>query len=74
MTAPPADTRKALTGAILWLLFTAIVTAFVFIRADEKEENRTFYLLAGVVAAIATVMNAINAWKAYRQHKASPGS
>ena len=37
------------------------------------EDNRTFYLLAGVVAAFATVMNAINAWKAYRQHKASPG-
>jgi hypothetical protein len=73
MTAPPPDPKKPLTGAILWLVVTAIVTAFMFFRAAENEEKRTFYLVMGVVGVIATTVNAHSAWQAYRQQKSPPG-
>jgi hypothetical protein len=75
-TAPPDPenfARKQFMSAMLWVVLSAAIAVVVFLRAAEpNQDKKNFYLLAGVVAAIAAIMNGYSAWQAYKKWKSPP--
>ena len=79
MTTPPTDSgaeaRKQLTSGLLWTVVAAAVAVVVFIKAAEPDnEKRTFYIIAGVIAVLAVIMNGYSAWLAYKRSKSPPSA
>lgn len=76
MTTPTPETPRGsqLSSAIIWSLGALVVAIFAFVRAGQLEDKRTFYLIAGVVAAILAVVNGYSAWQAYQQSRTPPAA
>jgi hypothetical protein len=72
-TPPPAPkdaAKKELTNAVIWTVLAAAFAVFMFVRsADEGNEKKNFYLLAGGIGAVVTAVNGYNAWVLYQKSK-----
>jgi len=72
---PPLSPQKRFQSALIWTVIAAVAAVLVFLRAAQPDnEKRDFYLLAGAVAVIATIVNGYYAWVAYQQSKSPPGA
>jgi membrane protein DedA with SNARE-associated domain len=71
---PPDASRNELTSALVWAFGAAVVAVFAFFRAGQLEEKRTFYLIAGAVAAVIAVVNGYSAWVTYKKAKTPPAA
>ncbi|HEY1191295.1 MAG TPA: hypothetical protein VGE74_26915 [Gemmata sp.] len=74
MSAPdPKDeaAKKEQSNTIIWALVSAAVAIGLFLYTGriEPEKQKTYYILAGLAAAVAAV-NGYSAWALYK--KANP--
>lgn len=69
----PLSPRKKFQSAVIWTSIAAVVAVVVFIKAaDPATEKKNFYWLAGAVAVIATIVNGLNAWTAWKNCQLPP--
>ena len=76
MSTPPTDPsvppRKELTNALVWVLASLLLAVGALAVAAGQDEKRTFYILVGALAVIATVVNGYAAWVAYHKGRTPP--
>ena len=71
-TEPNVPQRNDLRNALVWVLASLFLAVGSFIVAAGQEEKKTFYILVGVLAVIAAVVNGYAAWVAYHKGRTPP--
>jgi hypothetical protein len=69
---PEPTPRSQLNNALLWLVGSVVIAALAFYRGLEGDEKKTFYLIAGVIAVIAAIVNGYAAMIAYKKTQSPP--
>src|SRR5262245_41269568 len=57
-TDPRATARKQFTSAVIWTVLAVVIAVVLFMQAAKPDnDKKNFYILAGVIAVIAALVN-----------------
>jgi membrane protein DedA with SNARE-associated domain len=72
---PKAEFRKQFISALVWTIIAAVVAVFLFVQVPRQDDDKkTFYIIAGVIAVVAALVNGYAAWNAHQKSKLPPAA